>query len=92
MAATQLQEEQQLAAVRLGEQNQARLAAVRKELATCHNDKAVWAQRPTVAERQAGEMRRAEEEKAAIADTKIEGLEKILRQQRFARDPFWPSW
>ncbi|CAM9960657.1 unnamed protein product, partial [Ectocarpus sp. 13 AM-2016] len=114
MAATQLQEEQQLVAVRLAEQNQARLAAAREKLATSDNEKAGWAQRATVAERQVEEMRRwvfmsrspslthsqrsrvdtsnrsrsastppsfvcpdrDEEERAAIADTKFERLEK----------------
>ncbi|CAM9562694.1 unnamed protein product, partial [Ectocarpus sp. 4 AP-2014] len=88
MAATQLQQEQQLAAVRLSEQNQARLAAGREELATSDNEKAEWTQRATVAEGQVAEMRR-EREAAATAATQLQQEQQLaavrLSEQNQAR-------
>ncbi|CAM9351478.1 unnamed protein product [Ectocarpus sp. 8 AP-2014] len=88
MVATQLQQEQQLVAVRLSEQNQARLAAVREELATSDDEKAVWTQRATVAERQVEEMNR-EREVAAMAATQLQQQQQLavvrLSEQNQAR-------
>ncbi|CAN0481564.1 unnamed protein product [Ectocarpus sp. 12 AP-2014] len=88
MVATQLQEEQELAAVRLGEQNQAKLAAVREELATSDNEKAVWTQRATVAERQVEDMNR-EREAAAVTATQLQQEQQLaavrLAEQNQAR-------
>ncbi|CBJ28456.1 hypothetical protein Esi_0106_0035 [Ectocarpus siliculosus] len=88
IAAAQLQEEQQLAAVRLSEQNQARLAAVREELATSDDEKAAWTQRATVAERQVEEIKR-EREAAAIAAAQLQEEQQLaavrLSEQNQAR-------